>query len=76
MKISKEDLPLSLLLLVKMVYFLFILLGNLDATGVRPRIGTGLLFRHGEGVDSLVHEGSNVIQGTKYIIRTDVLYKK
>jgi hypothetical protein len=48
----------------------------LDATGVRPRSGTALLFRHGEGIDSLVHEGSNVSEGTKYIIRTDVLYKK
>lgn len=48
--------------------------GCLDARGVEPRAGTVLCFPHGDTMGSLVHEGSMVTQGTKYIVRTDVLY--
>lgn len=48
--------------------------GNLDTIGVRPRMGSVLCFPHGDTAGSLVHEGSATTSGTKYIIRTDVLY--
>ena len=50
--------------------------GSLDTTGVRPRMGSVLCFPHGDTAGSLVHEGSAVSSGTKYIARSDVLYKK
>jgi len=37
---------------------------------VRPRQGMALLFRH-----SLFHEGSEVTQGVKYVLRSDVMYR-
>ena len=49
--------------------------GSLETIGVRPRIGSALCFPHGDTAGSLVHEGSATTSGTKYIIRTDVLYK-
>ena len=48
----------------------------MDTIQVRPRLGTVLCFPHGEQDNSLVHEGSNVEYGVKYIMRSDVLYKK
>jgi hypothetical protein len=48
--------------------------GFLDAQGVRPREGCVLVFPHGDTMGTLVHEGSAVSQGAKYIARTDVLY--
>ena len=48
--------------------------GYLHATAVRPRIGGCLLFPHADAA-CLVHEGSGVEGGTKYIIRTEVLYR-
>ena len=50
--------------------------GSLTTTGVRPRMGSVLCFPHGDTAGSLVHEGSAVETGTKYIARTDVLYMK
>ena len=44
------------------------------AYGVQPRLGSVLVFPHGDAVNSLVHEGSAVLSGAKYIIRSDVLY--
>jgi hypothetical protein len=41
---------------------------------VSPITGNVLVFPHGESAGSLVHEGSAVTQGVKYVIRTDVLY--
>lgn len=35
-----------------------------------------MVFPHGGTVGSLVHEGSAVLQGAKYVIRSDVLYMK
>lgn len=39
------------------------------ATTIRPRTGMALLFDHG-----LLHEGSAVRRGHKYVLRTDVMY--
>lgn len=50
--------------------------GTLNARGVTPRTGTIVCFPHGDTAGSLVHEGSAVTSGTKYIIRSDVLYQK
>ncbi|CCG83268.1 Putative uncharacterized protein [Taphrina deformans PYCC 5710] len=46
--------------------------------GVRvvPRIGSVLVFPHGDSIGALLHEGSSVKSGAKYVIRTDVLYEK
>ncbi len=49
--------------------------GALDARGVAPRAGSVLVFPHGDCPGSLVHEGSAVLSGLKYVARTDVLYK-
>ena len=35
-----------------------------------PKPGLGVLFQH-----PLVHEGCEVIKGTKYVLRTDVMYR-
>ncbi|KAI8921974.1 hypothetical protein DFJ77DRAFT_5872 [Powellomyces hirtus] len=48
--------------------------GTLDAWPVTPRTGSVLCFPHGDAKGALLHEGSRVTQGTKYIIRADVLY--
>lgn len=48
--------------------------GCLETIGVRPRVGSVLCFPHGDQAGALVHEGSATTSGTKYIIRTDVLY--
>ena len=48
--------------------------GRLEARSVEPRRGAALVFPHGGDCGSLVHEGSNVTRGAKYVIRTDVLY--
>ncbi|OUS24003.1 hypothetical protein A9Q99_25995 [Gammaproteobacteria bacterium 45_16_T64] len=36
-----------------------------------PKMGRGILFQH-----PLEHEGCEVIKGTKYVIRTDVMYRR
>ena len=36
---------------------------------VKPRLGSALIFDH-----DLLHEGSKVVGGTKYSVRTDVMY--
>ena len=38
---------------------------------VKPEAGMGLLFQH-----PIVHEGSVVTEGTKYVARTDLMYRK
>jgi len=48
--------------------------GKLRAMPVVPRVGCALVFPHGDTFGCLVHEGSAVTGGTKYIIRTEVLY--
>ena len=37
---------------------------------VRPRQGMALIFLH-----SLYHEGNEVTQGVKYVLRTDIMYR-
>lgn len=49
--------------------------GFMDARAVSPRAGSILCFPHGEAAGSLLHEGSPVLKGAKYIIRADVLYE-
>lgn len=48
--------------------------GGLDARGVAPSAGCVLCFPHGDTPGSLVHEGSAVHAGLKYVIRTEVLF--
>jgi prolyl 4-hydroxylase len=38
---------------------------------VKPETGMALLFRH-----ELWHEGAEVLEGVKYVLRTDVIYEK
>ncbi len=42
-----------------------------DAVTIAPRLGTALCFIH-----ELKHEGCPVISGTKYVLRSDVMYRK
>ena len=46
----------------------------MNAYPVKPVTGAAAIFPHGEGKGALLHEGSGVTTGAKYIIRTDVLY--
>jgi prolyl 4-hydroxylase len=38
---------------------------------IKPETGLGLLFQH-----PIVHEGSPVVSGVKYVVRTDVMYRR
>lgn len=60
-------------------YFTFMIYLNDDFKGgattfdhleVSPKKGSALIFYH-----YLEHEGSEVIEGTKYVLRTDIMYK-
>ena len=46
--------------------------GVMNAHPVRPLMGSVALFPHGESKGALLHEGTGVHRGAKYIIRTDV----
>jgi len=48
--------------------------GTLEARPVRPRVGSATVFPHGETGVPLLHEGSPVLKGMKYLLRTDVVY--
>ena len=48
--------------------------GAVEARAVVPRAGTVLCFPHGDDRSSPVHEGELVEEGTKYVIRSDVLF--
>jgi hypothetical protein len=48
--------------------------GLMYSQAVTPRMGSVVCFPHGDTTGSLLHEGSPVLEGTKYIIRADVLY--
>lgn len=48
--------------------------GVLNAYPVRPVMGAVAVFPHGESRGALLHEGTGVRSGAKYVIRTDVLY--
>jgi len=49
--------------------------GWIDAAAVVPTAGCALVFPHGEAAGSLLHEGSAVTRGAKFVIRTEVLYR-
>ncbi|KAF7303877.1 hypothetical protein MIND_00617800 [Mycena indigotica] len=49
--------------------------GVMDARPVRPKAGSVCVFPHGAALGSLLHEGSGVTEGEKYVIRTEVLYE-
>ena len=38
---------------------------------VIPKAGTVLVFQH-----DLLHQGAEVLNGTKYVLRTDVMYHR
>ena len=44
----------------------------IDYLDVEPQTGSCLVFQHG----GLLHSGADVVQGTKYTMRTDVMYQK
>ncbi|KAL2211271.1 prolyl 4-hydroxylase [Sarocladium strictum] len=48
--------------------------GTLNAYPVKPVMGAVAIFPHGETRGALLHEGTGVRKGAKYIIRTDVEY--
>ncbi|PLB48699.1 hypothetical protein P170DRAFT_436465 [Aspergillus steynii IBT 23096] len=48
--------------------------GVLNAYPLRPVMGAVALFPHGESNGALLHEGTSVTKGAKYIIRSDVEY--
>ncbi|KAF2280654.1 alpha subunit of prolyl 4-hydroxylase, partial [Westerdykella ornata] len=48
--------------------------GVLNAYPVKPVMGGVALFPHGDSKGALLHEGTGVRSGAKYVIRTDVEY--
>jgi hypothetical protein len=48
--------------------------GVMNAYPVKPVMGGVVMFPHGETAGALLHEGTGVRKGAKYVIRTDVLY--
>lgn len=48
--------------------------GVLNAYPVKPVMGAVAVFPHGETRGALLHEGTGVRSGAKYVIRTDVEY--
>ena len=48
--------------------------GTMNAYPVRPEMGAVAVFPHGEAKGALLHEGTGVCRGAKYVVRTDVLY--
>ena len=48
--------------------------GTINAYPVKPIMGSVAVFPHGEAHDALLHEGTGVVEGAKYVIRTDVEY--
>ena len=37
---------------------------------IRPQTGAALIFQH-----PIIHEGSEVTAGVKYVVRTDLMYR-
>ena len=48
--------------------------GVMNAYPVHPVMGSVAMFPHGETIGALLHEGTGVRKGAKYVIRTDVEY--
>lgn len=49
--------------------------GVMNAYPVQPMMGSVAVFPHGESQGALLHEGTGVVEGAKYVIRTDVEYE-
>jgi len=49
-------------------------MGVLESRPVQPRTGYATVFPHGECRVPLLHEGSSVSRGCKYLLRTEVIY--
>jgi len=49
---------------------------NSKAVKVEPEMGSGLLFFHGRHSASPLHEGSLLTKGRKYVLRSDIMYKR
>uniref|UniRef100_A0A0G4G6D6 Fe2OG dioxygenase domain-containing protein n=1 Tax=Chromera velia CCMP2878 TaxID=1169474 RepID=A0A0G4G6D6_9ALVE len=49
--------------------------GKMEARGCRPRKGCALVFPHGDAAGALLHEGSPVLKGAKYVVRSEILFK-
>ena len=47
---------------------------GVETTANDVRQGSVAVFPHGEARDALLHEGTGVVEGAKYVIRTDVEY--
>lgn len=50
--------------------------GTLYSRPIRPTLGAASVFLHGDCRVPLLHEGSAVTRGTKYLLRTDVVYAR
>jgi len=48
--------------------------GTLDRRAITPQTGCALVFPHGATGHAALHEGSEVTTGTKYVVRTEVLF--
>lgn len=48
--------------------------GVINAYPVKPVMGSVAVFPHGEARGALLHEGTGVVEGAKYVVRTDVEY--
>ncbi|KAF2716483.1 hypothetical protein K431DRAFT_235304 [Polychaeton citri CBS 116435] len=48
--------------------------GVMNAYPVKPIQGSVVFFPHGGAEGALLHEGTGVIEGAKYVVRTDVEY--
>lgn len=48
--------------------------GTMNAYPMKPVMGSVAVFPHGETNGALLHEGTGVRKGAKYVIRTDVEY--
>ena len=52
--------------------------GQLEKRGIKPSTGCALVFPHGDNIPGCMpslHEGSPVLSGTKYVIRTEIVCK-
>jgi len=51
-----------------------------DHDGKRPALSfpptRGVCLFHGHGDECMTHEGAGVVEGTKYILRTDIVYER
>ncbi|KAF5004687.1 hypothetical protein FDECE_8829 [Fusarium decemcellulare] len=48
--------------------------GTLNAYPIRPVMGGAAIFPHGDPKGALLHEGTGVRKGAKYVIRTEIEY--